>query len=182
MNETRIIVGCKKHDAKAQKALYDNYAYPMLVLCIRYVKDRHDAEELMLNGFYKFFTHIERFEYTGKGSILPWLKKIMINECLMYLRGQSGLDIYDEEQAAEIAANDEIISRLSANEIFELVRTLPAGYRTVFNLFVVEGMSHKEIASLLNIKEGTSKSQLNKARLLLQKEMKKAGIYYEQRR
>lgn len=178
MNETRLIIGCKNKEAKAQKILFDEYAYGMLIVCMRYVNDKQDAEELMLNGFYKFFTHIERFEYTGKGSIAPWLRKIMVNECLMYLRTRTELDIYDEDHAAEIAANDEIITKLSANEIFALVRTLPTGYRTVFNLYVVENMSHKEIAAVLGISEGTSKSQLNRARIMLQKEMKKAGIYH----
>jgi RNA polymerase sigma-70 factor (ECF subfamily) len=179
MNELQLVVGCKKREGKAQKALFDAYSYAMLLLCLRYVRNQADAEEMMLNGFYKFFTNIEQFTYTGTGSIAPWLKKIMINECLMFLRKKGRLQIIDEEHAAELAANDEIIGRLSADEIFELITTLPTGYRTVFNLFVVEGMGHKEIAALLNITEGTSKSQLNKARIMLQKEMRKRGMYYE---
>lgn len=181
MNEARLIIGCKQQDRKAQKKLFDKFAYAMLLLCMRYVQNKSDAEEMMLNGFYKFFKNIERFEYAGDGSTTPWLKKIMVNECLMFLRKNADLDIYDEEQAAEVAANDEVISRLTANEIFALVQLLPPGYRTVFNLYVVEGLSHKEIAGLLEITEGTSKSQLNRARLMLQKEMHKAGIVYEKR-
>jgi len=177
MDEARIITGCKNKDPKAQKALFDAYAYGMLVVCLRYVKHQPDAEELMLNGFYKFFTHIDQFIYTGKESIAPWIKKIVVNECLMFLRRKGGLQITDEDLAAELAAGDDIIARLSASEIFELVTKLPVGYRTVFNLYVIEGMSHKEIAAALNISEGTSKSQLNKARVMLQKEMKKSGVY-----
>lgn len=178
MNEAEMIIGCKKKNAKAQKALFDQYSYGMLLVCMRYVKHQPDAEEMMLNGFYKFYTSIGQFIYTGTGSIGAWLKKIMINECLMFLRRKEGLHIMDEEHAADIAANDAIIDQLAADEIFNLITTLPVGYRTVFNLFVMERMSHKEIAALLGITEGTSKSQLNKGRLLLQKEMKKKGIYH----
>lgn len=167
-------------EPKAQQALFDSYAYGMLLLCMRYVNDRHDAEELMLNGFYRFFTHIGQFVYAGGGSVAPWLKKIMINECLMFLRKQGRLRIIDEDHAAEVAANDEVIAHLSAAEIFEVVAALPPGYRTVFNMYVVEGMTHREIASALDISEGTSKSQLNKARIMLQKEMKKIGLYYDE--
>ena len=177
MDELQLVTGCKKKEGKAQKALFDSYSYAMLLVCLRYVRHQPDAEELMLNGFYKFFTAIEQFSYTGASSIGPYLKKIMINECLMFLRKNGGLRITDEEHAAEMAANDEIIGRLSADEIFELITTLPAGYRTVFNLFVVEGLGHKEIAALLGINEGTSRSQLNKARLMLQKEMRKREYY-----
>lgn len=177
MDELQLIAGCKKKEGKAQKALFDSYSYGMLVVCLRYVRHQPDAEELMLNGFYKFFTAIEQFSYTGTGSIDPYLKKIMINECLMFLRKKDGLKIIDEDHAAEMAANDEIIGRLSADEIFSLITTLPSGYRTVFNLFVVEGMGHKEIAELLGVTEGTSKSQLNKARIMLQKEMRKREYY-----
>lgn len=180
MDEPQVIVGCKNKEGKAQKALFDSYSYAMLLLCLRYVRHQPDAEEMMLNGFYKFFTSIAQFSYTGPGSIAPYLKKIMINECLMFLRKKDGLKIIDEEHAAELAANDSIISRLTADEIFDLITTLPAGYRTVFNLFVVEGMGHKEIAELLQVSEGTSKSQLNKARIMLQKEMRKRGMYHEE--
>ncbi len=179
MDEAGIIIACKNKEPKAQKALFDSYAYGMLVVCMRYVKHQPDAEELMLNGFYKFFTHIDQFVYTGTGTIAPWLKKIMINECLMFLRKKGGLQIADEDLAAELAAGDDIIARLSAAEIFELVTMLPVGYRTVFNLYVVEGMSHKEIAGVLGVSEGTSKSQLNKARMMLQKEMKRKGVHYD---
>ena len=142
------------------------------MVCLRYVKSLPDAEEAMLNGFFNFYKAIDRFVYNGKGSIGGWLKKIMVNECLMYLRKQGRLNIVNEDHAAKIGEDDGQIARMNANEIFKLVMELPAGYRTVFNLFVVEGYSHKEIAGLLGITEGTSKSQLNKARLQLQKVIK----------
>ncbi len=151
----------------------------MLMVCMRYVKNLPDAEEMMLNGFYNFFKSIDRFVYSNEGSIGAWLKKIMVNECLMFLRKKGELQIVEEEHAAETGIEDGHIGRMSANEIFRLIMTLPVGYRTVFNLFVVEGYSHKEIATLTGITEGTSKSQLNKARGMLQKTMKQNETYYE---
>ena len=179
MTEEKAIAGCKKQDRISQKHLFDSYSDGMLMVCMRYVKSLPDAEEIMLNGFYKFFKSIDRFEYNGQGSIGGWLKKIMVNECLMFLRKKGGLQIIEEGYAAEIGMDEGLIARMNANEIFQLIMTLPPGYRTVFNLFVVEGYSHKEIAGMLGISEGTSKSQLNKARVLLQKIMKEKGCYNE---
>lgn len=164
-----IIQECKQGSAAAQKYLFDEYAESMLVVCYRYVKNREDAEELMLNGFFNFFKHIRRFKYEDENSLAPWLRKIMVNECLMFLRSKNVFQLFSTNEIIEIAAGEEILSSMSADEIFNLVMELPAGYRTVFNLYVIEGMSHKEIAQMLNVSEGTSKSQLSKARNLLQK-------------
>lgn len=144
----------------------------MLVVCMRYVKNLADAEELMLTGFYNFYRTIERFVYNGDSSISAWLKKIMVNECLMHLRKRGELIIVEERHAEELVAENSTLERMNANEIFKLVLALPAGYRTVFNLYVVEGYTHKEIAKLLGIAEGTSKSQLNKARAMMQQLIK----------
>ena len=169
MTEQKTIEGCKRHDRTAQKHLWDAYADAMLMVCMRYVKSLPDAEELMLNGFYNFFNKIDRFDYSGPGSVGPWLKKIMVNECLAFLRKKGGLQLTPETGGMEVATDNDIIGRMSASEIYRYIIELPPGYRTVFNLYVVEGMSHKEIAGLLEISEGTSKSQLNKARAMLQK-------------
>ncbi len=150
----------------------------MLVVCMRYVKKLPDAEELMLNGFYNFFKTIDRFVYSQESSVGAWLKKIMINECLMFLRKGGNLKLVEEEHAAGVEVDEATMAKLNANEIFRLVMTLPPGYRTVFNLFVIEGYSHKEIAEMLRITEGTSKSQLNKARMQLQEVMKQNGHHY----
>ena len=150
----------------------------MLMVCLRYVKHLPDAEELMLNGFYNFFRTIDRFVYSHEGSVGAWLKRIVVNECLMFLRKGDNLKLTEAEHAADVSADDTAIARMNANEILQLIVALPAGYRTVFNLFVVEGYSHKEIAELLSITEGTSKSQLNKARMQLQEVMKQNGYHY----
>ncbi len=145
------------------------------MVCMRYVKSLPDAEEMMLNGFYNFFKTIDRFIYSGQGSIGGWLKKIVVNECLMHLR-KKGLKIVNETDASNTATDDGVISRMNANEIYKLVMTLPEGYRTVFNLFVIEGYTHREIAVLLGVNEGTSKSQLSKARMQLQKMIKERAL------
>lgn len=176
MNEQKAIAGCKSGDSKSQQFLFDTYSTGMLMICLRYVKYQQDAEEVMLNGFYSFFKSIDRFVYNGQGSIGGWLKKIMINECLMFLR-KTTLSTVDDTYAQEIATGESLTGSLSATEILNIVMSLPTGYRTVFNLFVIEGYTHKEIASALDISEGTSKSQLNKARAMLQKMIQKEVSY-----
>ena len=160
---------------RSQKYLFDTYSDGMLMVCLRYVKNLPDAEEMMLNGFYNFYKSIDRFVYNGQGSIGGWMKKIMVNECLMHLR-KHGLKIVNEDKAADIGSDDCQVSRMNANEIFKVITTLPEGYRTVFNLFVIEGYSHKEIAKMLGINEGTSKSQLSKARTMRQKVIKERAL------
>ena len=176
MTDQKAIEGCKKQDRISQKYLFDTYSDGMLMVCLRYVKHLADAEELMLNGFFSFYKTIDRFVYSHEGSIAGWLKKIMVNECLMFLRRKGALKMVEEKEAAAVSTDSDPLSRMSANEIFRLVMTLPAGYRTVFNLYAIEGYDHKEIAAMLGIAEGTSKSQLNKARLSLQQAMEKQNV------
>lgn len=178
MDITTLIKEAKQGSTAAQKALFNMFADKMLLLCYRYVKRKEDAEELLLDGFYKFFKNIHSFTYQGEAAMYSWLKRIMINECLMFLRKKNVFTIVTQSAAEEIVLEEEALNNLSANEIFNLIVTLPVGYRTVFNLYVVEGMEHKEIAVLMGISEGTSKSQLSKARVLLQKLLSQKGIEY----
>jgi len=166
----------------AQKSLFYQFADKMTLVCRRYVKSPEDAEELMLDGFYKFFKNLSSFHYQSDAALYNWMKKIMINECLMFLRKKSVLVMVSETDAEEISLNEEALDNLSAAEIFTLVIRLPVGYRTVFNLYVIEGLSHAEIAALLGIAEGTSRSQLNKAKSLLQKMLLKNQAEYDRRR
>jgi RNA polymerase sigma factor (sigma-70 family) len=169
MNVQELVKECKLGSTAAQKCLFDLYADPMMVLCCRYVKNREDAEEIMLDGFYKFFKNIVSFQYMGETALYAWIKRIMINECLMFLRKKNAFVMTTETEAEQLGFSEDVLNKLSTAEIFKLIVQLPVGYRTVFNLFAVEGMSHKEIAAVLKITDGTSKSQLNKARALLQK-------------
>jgi len=178
MDTAILVKEAKQGSTAAQRRLYDMFAEKMMHLCCRYVKKKEDAEELLLDGFYKFFKNIHSFSYQGEAALYAWLKRIMINECLMFLRKKNVFTIVTESAAEEIVLEEEALNNLSASEIFNLVVTLPVGYRTVFNLFVIEGMEHKEIAALTGISEGTSKSQLSKAKILLQKMLSQKGIEY----
>lgn len=178
MDNSLLIREAQKGSAGAQKCLFDAWADRMFVVCRRYVKTREDAEELLLDGFYKFFKNLDRFTYQGDPALYGYLKQLMIRECLMFLRKENVCAMVSEDAVEDIALPQEAMERLSAAEIFNLIIELPLGYRTVFNLHVLEGMTHREIASSLGISEGTSKSQLNKAKLLLQKMLIKNEHHY----
>jgi RNA polymerase sigma-70 factor (ECF subfamily) len=169
MTTQKAIEGCRNKDRIAQKYLFDRWSEHMLMLCNRYVHNLHDAEEMMLNGFFNFFRSIDKYQHTGDDSLCAWLKKIMVNECLMFLRKKGTLKIVEEQNANYVADEVHIESKLAAAEMYKLIVSLPVGYRTVFNLYVVEGFTHKQIAELLGISEGASKSQLSKARESLKK-------------
>jgi RNA polymerase sigma-70 factor (ECF subfamily) len=168
MDEARLVKYCKENNALAQKALYNTYVDPMMLLCLRYIEDREDAREALMDGFLNCFRNISGFTYRGEGSLRAWLKKIMVNQCLMRLRRKQPVFIsHSDHMPVEASYPENASDAISAKEILGLVHALPDGCRTVFNLHVFEGMGHKEIAELLEISEGTSKSQLHRARLLL---------------
>lgn len=182
MDLAELVREVKQGSAAAQKCLFDLLADRMLMICRRYVKSRENAEEIMLDGFHKMFRAISSFHYEGEPSFFAWIKKIMVNECLMFLRKKNVFNLVAESSAEEISPDEEILSQLSASEIFSLIVQLPTGYRTVFNLYAIDGMNHREIAELLKISDGTSKSQLSKARTLLQKMLLQNGIEYARRK
>src|ERR1700744_1956160 len=181
MNIAEHLEDARAGSAAAQKALFDHLADDMMALCCRYVKNRADAEERVLDGFYKFFTRLGDFRYQGEAALYAWIRSIMVRECLMFLRRPRAFSMLSAEhtrspEAAEgISTGAQPLAALSAAEIFDLIVQLPVGYRTVFTLYEIEGMEHKEIAKALGISEGTSKSQLSKARALLQKMLAQKG-------
>jgi RNA polymerase sigma factor (sigma-70 family) len=182
METSELIKEAKQGSAAAQKCLFDQLAEKMLLVCRRYVKNSDDAEELLLDGFYKFFKKLSSFNYQGDAALYGWLKRIMINECLMFLRKKNVFTIVTEATAAEVPLQEEVLNNLSAGEIFNLIVQLPVGYRTVFNLHVIEGMPHREIAELLGISKGTSKSQFSKSKILLQKLLLQNNTVYVKRK
>ncbi|MEP6748812.1 MAG: RNA polymerase sigma factor [Bacteroidota bacterium] len=182
MDISTLIKEARHGSNAAQKCLFNLLSDKMLLLCRRYVKNPEDAEEILLDGFYKFFKNLPSFNYQGEQALNGWLKKIIINECLMFLRKKNVFIIVTDAVAEEIPLAEEALNNLSAAEIFGLIVQLPVGYRTVFNLHTIEGMNHGEIAGLLGITEGTSKSQLSKARSLLQKMLLQKEISYGQRK
>lgn len=179
MTTETAIAGCRRGDNTCQKYIFDSYSAAMLMVCMRYVRDLQDAEELMLGGFMKFYSSIDRLVYTG-GSITAWLKKIMVNECLMFLRKRGKLNLVNEAYAAGQTEAETALGNVQLRELFRLITELPEGYRTVFNLFAVEGFSHREIAQMLGISEGTSKSQYSKARTMLQAKIKQQHLNQQQ--
>lgn len=178
MNIAELIQDARQGRSSAQKCLFDLYADRMFIVCCRYIKGREDAEEVMLDGFYKFFRSISSFSYQGEAALYGWIKRIIVNECLMFLRKKNVFTIVAETNAQEVPVSDEALNNLSAEEILTVIQQLPVGYRTVFNLSLIEGMTHEEIGESLGISPGTSKSQLSKARVLLQKLVTQQGIEY----
>jgi RNA polymerase sigma factor (sigma-70 family) len=178
MELQQLLKECKQNSLTAQKYLFDKYAGTYFMVCNRYMKTNEQAEECMMNGFLKLFQSLQHFTFINNTATEGWMKKIMVNECLMELRKKQNFNLVPEEEATGIIINEEALSSLSANEIFSLIKQLPLGYRTVFNLFVIENCSHKEIAEQLQITEGTSKSQLNKARHMLQQLLQNQNNYY----
>jgi RNA polymerase sigma factor (sigma-70 family) len=166
-SETQLVKACQNGEPKAQKRVYEKYAPKMNAICKRYLADEMEAEDAMIDGFMRVFDKISTFKM--EGSFEGWVKRIMVNECLMLLRSKKkegfsvGYDqIINETEVQNIETN------LEANELLKIINGLPTGFRTVFNLFAIEGFSHAEIAKELNISEGTSKSQLSRARVILQ--------------
>ena len=151
------------------KALYDRYAGFLTAVCSRYIENKEDVKDLMQDSFIRIFSSIGSFEYRGEGSLKAWMSRIVINNTLKYIRDniQKGMISIDED--IPDVPDEEIpeISEIHPSVIQEMIRRLPEGYRTVFNLFVFEGKSHKEIAMLLGIKENSSASQLHRAKALL---------------
>ncbi len=167
-NEEDIIAGCRKKHSRAQQLLYEKYAAKMFAVCRRYIKDPPEAESVMIGGFIKVFEKI--FQFNGDGHFEGWVRKIMVNESLIYLRKNRNMYLeVDISNAVHEPDYDLLDNRLEAEDLLEMVQKLPDGYRTVFNLYAIEGFSHKEIAEKLEINVNTSKSQLSRARKLLQK-------------
>ncbi|WP_162053861.1 RNA polymerase sigma factor [Pontibacter pamirensis] len=169
MTEAELIAGCQKADTKAQKLLYERFVAQMCGVCKRYLRNEMDAEEALLNGFMKIYQNIDRFE--AKGSFEGWVRRIMVNEALAFLRKKELLHLAIDDSHVQVAGTSGADQDLAEEELMELLRTLPSGYRAVFNLYAIEGYSHKEIADMLGITEGTSKSQLSKARAMLQRRL-----------
>jgi len=158
VTEQDIITGCRKKDRRAQKALYDLFAPRLYGVCRRYVKDPSDAEEILVTGLFKAMTRIEK--YSGKGSFEGWIRKILVNECLMFLRSSHNFHQNVELKETDLTTEVTIEAELAAKDLRALLSSLPTGYRTVFNLYVIEGYKHREIAEMLGISINTSKSQL----------------------
>ncbi len=177
-----LIDSCKQGNVFAQRQLVEAYSNRLYRLCLRYMRNEFDAEEVLMNGFLKFFQSVHSFVYKDDIALEAWLKRIMVNEALQYLRRTKNLLLLmSEEKAGPIAEKVTIEDQLDSEMIYELILQLPTGYRTIFNLYAIEGYSHAEIAEQLGISENTSKSQLSRARALLQTWLIQKGYEYTRR-
>lgn len=175
LNTEKLIQKSVRGNSKAQKNLYEKYVGLLFSTVFRYVKNENDAEDILLQAFLKIFLKLKDFQFINENAFIGWMKKVAINESLMFKRNEFTV-IYKLENEDELSETETFSSDYSEeNDLLELIEQLPEGYRTVFLLHVVDGYSHKEIADNLNIAEGTSRSQFFKARKLLQKKM---GNYY----
>ncbi|WP_286007822.1 RNA polymerase sigma factor [Barnesiella viscericola] len=169
MDERKLIEACKHNDARAQRQLYETFARKMMSVCLRYADNREMAEDFLQEGFIKVFSSIRSYNY--EGSFEGWIRRIFVNTALEALRKNDllrngvELDSLAPQQEADYSAVD----RISADELLELIAQLPPGFRTVFNMFAIEGYSHREIAQALHITESTSRSQYTRAKRQLQK-------------
>lgn len=170
--DLQIIDLCIKGDRASQKVLYDRLAPRMFPLCIRYIGDREMAEDILQDGFITLFTRLR--DYKGEGSFEGWARKIFVNTALMSLRKKDALKMSEELESIR-GMKDELPSQnqnIGYKELMKLVMELPPGFRTVFNMYAIEGYSHKEISDMLGISETTSRTQLSRARVWLQNKIK----------
>jgi len=166
--EDELIKGCLRRDHTAQELLYNTYASRMYGLCHRYVKDSMGAEDVLITAFTKVFDKIQQFK--SEGSFEGWIRRIVVNEALTYLRRNRSMYLETELEKADREPDYGTIGdHLEAEDLIRMIQELPTGYRVVFNLYAIDGYSHKEIADQLGISENTSKSQLSRARTYLQK-------------
>ncbi|MDJ1484698.1 sigma-70 family RNA polymerase sigma factor [Cytophagaceae bacterium YF14B1] len=177
-----LLESCRQGNMFAQRQLVELYSNRLYRLCLRYMRNEFDAEEVLMNGFLRFFETLHAFEYRDDNGLEAWLKRIMVNAALMYLRKTKNLSLLMHEEDVIIPENATVESQLNSEMIYSLILQLPTGYRTVFNLYVIEGYSHAEIAEQLGISENTSKSQLSRARALLQSWLIKQGYEHTTRR
>ena len=162
-----LIEGCKAGERRCQHKLYNLLAKKMYGVCLRYAKDSIEAEDILQDGFIKVFTKMDQFSFSG--SFEGWVRRIMVNTALEYYRRSSKMHSVGEiEEAKDEIASEEIMGNINAQDLIKLIQSLPVGYKTVFNLYAIEGYSHKEIAGKLEITESTSKSQFSRAKVALQ--------------
>ena len=169
MTDEQMVQGCIQKNTIVQKYLYEKFAYDMMGVCLRYADNREEAEDVLQNGFIIVFQNIESFK--GTGPLGGWIRKIMVNTALTNIRKNKKLkrNIIFENIEFMLPSSNHIYENLVAKDLLKIIQTLPTGFRTVFNLYAIEGYTHKEIGDMLGISEGTSKSQYSRAKTYLQK-------------
>jgi RNA polymerase sigma factor (sigma-70 family) len=176
MTEEVLIKGCLRNEAASQQELYYRYSPKMLSVCYRYAKSREDAEDMLQEGFIKVFTQIHQFQ--NRGALEGWIRRIIVHTCINNLKKNKKFsESVDIIHASSVSVREENIpSILQAKQVVECIRILPLGYRTVLNLYAIEGYSHKEIGDILDIEESTSRSQYTRAKAMLEDILLKKNI------
>lgn len=172
-----LIQGCKRNDRESQRLLHKHYYSYAMSICVRYCRTREEAQEVMNDGFLKVFLRIN--QYRMETSFVGWLRRIMINSCIDHYRREA--KHYEVERIDSIKGamhGESVMDQLSHQELMEMVQQLSPGYRAVFNLYVIDGYTHKEIGAMLGISDGTSKSNLMKAREILKKRIESTKPVY----
>jgi RNA polymerase sigma-70 factor (ECF subfamily) len=173
-DENELIQLAVENNRQAQQKIYAKFSPKMLSVCRQYIKDLHQAEDVMITAFMKVFTSLKNFEH--KGSFEGWIRRTMVNECISFIRVQKQVQFIEDENYYEERFNN-IESQFSVEDLQFLIDNLPEGYKVVFNLYAIEGYKHQEISQMLGISEGTSKSQLSHARKVLQGNISKLKNY-----
>ena len=176
MTEEQMLAGSIKNNANAQEALYNRFSPRMLGVCYRFAKNREDAEDMLQEGFIKVFTQLH--QYRNEGALEGWIRRIIVHTCINVLKKNKKFsDCVDIIHANSIFIKEDMIpSIMQAKQVVECIRLLPLGYRTVLNLYAIEGYSHKEIAKMLEIEESTSRSQYTRAKAMLEDVLIKKNI------
>jgi len=176
MTEEQMLAGCLQNDAASQDSLYSRFSPRMLGVCYRFAKNREDAEDMLQEGFIKVFSQIH--QYRSEGALEGWIRRIMVHTCINALKKNKKFsDCVDIAYAGNVGIREEsILSIMQAKEVVECIRSLPLGYRTVLNLYAIEGFSHKEIGNMLDIEESTSRSQYTRAKSMLEEILIKKKI------
>jgi RNA polymerase sigma-70 factor (ECF subfamily) len=172
--EKKIIQLAIENNRSAQQKIYTQFSPKMLSVCRQYIKDIHQAEDIMITAFMKVFVNLKNFQHSG--SFEGWIRRIMVNECISHIRVKKKVNFLDDENFSESSFNN-IESQFSIEDIQFLIDSLPDGYKMIFNLYAIEGYKHQEIALILGINEGTSKSQLSQARKILKAHITKLKNY-----
>jgi len=171
----KIVGGCIRNDSRAQRKLFELFSSKMYAVCVRYVGDRDTAKDILQDGFLVVFDKIGT--YKGEGSFEGWMRRIFINQSLMYIRKNDALKNSDEIDSVPLVSMGMdtygAVEQMSSKELLGIIADMPVGFRAVFNLYAIEGYSHAEVAEALGISEGSSRSQLSRARLWLQERIKK---------
>ncbi len=173
MDDVTLVQECVKGNPRAQRSLFDRFAPKMLSVCLRYAKDQEQAEDILQDGFVKVFGKLKDFK--NEGSLEGWIRRVMVNTALDQIRKDLRLlgDVSTDDVAYKMESNDFIAENLMAEDLMKMVRSMPEGYKVVFNMFAIEGYSHQEIAQSLGITESTSKSQYSRARAYLRERIEK---------